>query len=76
MQYSAFEEMFMSNTSKLEENQFTNNKNIKNITSETITKHTIDNITYTTISYSSKDAKDTLKNKLEASIAREIGKIT
>lgn len=44
--------------------------------SETITKHTIDNITYTIKSRSSENAKQTLKDKLEAVISREIAKIT
>jgi len=41
-----------------------------------ISCRTIDNITYTIKSSSSESATQTLKNKLEACIARDIAKIT
>ena len=52
----------------------------KSITEETeknvhITSRTIDNITYTIKSRSGESATQTLKDKLEACIARDIGKL-
>ena|GEM_PF-1935228 len=49
---------------------------IENTASAVITKRTIDNITYTIKSRSSEDATQTLKDKLEACIARDIAKLT
>jgi len=53
-----------------------NSKYIEEFAPEIITKRTIDNITYTIKSRSSENATQTLKNKLEACIARDIAKIT
>jgi hypothetical protein len=46
------------------------------ITKEIVTNHTIDNITYTIHSRSSETATMTLKQILDAGIAREIARIT
>lgn len=53
----------------------TNNKDVTD-TANVITKHTIDNITYTIKARSSETAKLTLQQKLEATIARDIVKIS
>ena len=46
------------------------------VTSEIVTKRTIDNITYTIRARSSDTAIQTLKEKIDASIARDIARIT
>jgi len=52
------------------------NEKINNAPIEVTIKHTIDDITYTVKSRSSRDATQTLKDKLEAIIGREIAKMT
>jgi len=76
----AFEVMLVSDygivTKERKTHSSVNSKYIEEFASEIITKHTIDNITYTIKSRSSENATQTLKDKLEACIARDIAKIT